>query len=109
MEFNIEYAGCLSAKGACLVNRYGLERRVVDTISFEGPFRSNITVHADDLNAALSIVRDELRESEFTIAGFHGDVELDAIRLVRALKKTDDDWCEVWKGPRDDVTWVRIG
>jgi len=109
MEFNIEYAGCLSAKGACLINKYGSDRRVVDVLSFQGPFRSNVTVSARDLDAALTIVREIICGSEFQIAGFGGGVELDHIRLVRALQRTGDDWREVWEGPCDEATWIRIG
>ena len=108
MEFNIEYAGSLSVKGACLINKYGLDRRVVDVLSFQGPFRSNVTVSAVDLDAALAAVREILGESEFQFDGFGGEVELDCIRLVRALQRIGDDWYEVWEGPRDQATWVRI-
>jgi hypothetical protein len=109
MEFNIEYAGCLSVKGACLINKHGLERRVVDVLAFEGPFRSNITVSACDLNAAIEAVREIICGSEFQFAGFGGEVALDSIRFVRALQRIDDDWSEVWKNNRDEQTWVRIG
>ena len=109
MEFNIEYAGCLSVKGACLINKHGSERRAVDVLSFEGPFRSNVTVIARDLDAALMTVRERLSGSEFQIVGFEGGVSLDHIRLVRALQRTYDDWAEVWENDRDEATWVRIG
>jgi hypothetical protein len=109
MEFNIEYAGCLSVKGACLINKYGLERRVVDVLSFGGPFRSNVTVSANDVDAAIASVREIICGSEFQFAGFGGEVTLDSIRFVRALQRIEDDWSEVWKNSRDEETWVRIG
>lgn len=109
MEFNIEYAGCLSVKGACLINKHGLERRVVDVLAFQGPFRSNVTVSARDLDSAIAVVREIICKSEFQIAGFEGEVALDSIRFVSALQRVDDDWNEVWKNNRDEETWVRIG
>ena len=109
MEFNIEYAGCLSVKGAHLFNKHGLERRVVDVLSFEGPFRSNVTIIARDLDAALKAVQERISGSEFQLDGFEGEVSLDCIRLVRAHQIVDDEWLEVWENSRDEVTWVRIG
>jgi len=109
MEFNVEYAGCLSVGGARLINKHGVNRSVVDVLSFQGPFRSNVTVSAVDLDAALAAVGKILGESEFQFDGFDGEVELDCIRLVRAVQRVGDDWCEVWEGPRDEATWVRIG
>lgn len=108
MEFNIEYAGCLGVKGACLINVHRSERRAVDVLSFEGPFRSNVTVIASDLASALKAVRERLSGSEFQLVGFEGEVSLDSIRLVRAFQRTDDDWVEVWENDRDEAIWVRV-
>lgn len=109
MEFNIEYAGCLSVKGACLINKHGLEKRVVDVLAFQGPFRSNVTVSASNVNEAIAAVREIFCGSEFQFAGFAGEVALDSIRFVRALQRIDNDWSEVWKNDHEEVTWVRIG
>lgn len=70
MEYNIEYAGYLSATGAHLVNKQSSELTIAGSLSFAGQFRSNVTVVVSDVDSALEAVRERISGAEFKISGF---------------------------------------